>query len=104
MIQEAIAQLSQNKDLSPDLMQAAMEEIMTGKTDTPQIVSFLTGLNKKGETREELTSAVSVMRKHSTRIRVDKEVILDTCGTGGDKKGTFNVSTIVAFVARSEER
>lgn len=99
MIQEAIAQLSQNKDLGADLMQGAMEEIMTGKAATPQIVSFLTALNKKGETKEELTAAVSVMRKHSTRVHVDKPVILDTCGTGGDRKGTFNVSTVVAFVA-----
>lgn len=99
MIREAIEILSQNTDLTGNQMQAVMEEIMTGKADTDQIVSFLTALNKKGETVEELTQAVAVMRRHATRINVHKEVILDTCGTGGDKKGTFNISTLAAFVA-----
>lgn len=80
-------------------MQAAMEEILLGKSDTSDIVSFLSALNKKGETVNELAAAVSVMRRYGTRISVNSEVILDTCGTGGDRKGTLNVSTIVAFVA-----
>lgn len=99
MIQEAIEILSQSKDLSRNQMQAVMEEIMSGKVDTPQIISFLTLLDKKGETIDEITASVSVMRKYATKIDVDKDTVLDTCGTGGDKKGTFNVSTIVAFVA-----
>lgn len=99
MIQEAIKKLSIHNDLTPDLMRQVMEEIMTGKADTPEIVSFLTALNKKGETTEELTAAVSVMRSHVTKIRTEKGVVLDTCGTGGDTKGTFNISTIAAFVA-----
>lgn len=99
MIQEAIEILSRNIDLTAEQMEAVMQEIMTGRADTSQIVSFLIALNKKGQTIEELTAAVSVMRRCATRIHVDKEVILDTCGTGGDKKGTFNVSTVVAFVA-----
>ena len=99
MIQEAIERLLQHKDLTGDQMQVVMEEIMTGKADTAGIVSFLVALNKKGETIEELTAAVVIMRRHVTKINVDKEVILDTCGTGGDRKGTFNVSTVVAFVA-----
>lgn len=98
MITEATFEISQNKNLNPEQMQAVMEEIMTGVAQTSQIVSFLTALNQKGETIEELTAAVSVMRRHSTRINVNKEVVLDTCGTGGDKKGTFNVSTVAAFV------
>jgi anthranilate phosphoribosyltransferase len=99
MMQEAIEILSRNKDLTTTQMETVMEEIMTGKAQTSQIVSFLTGLNNKGETVQELTAAVSVMRRHVNRISVDREVILDTCGTGGDKKGTFNISTVVAFVA-----
>jgi len=99
MIQEAIKQLSQNKNLTGDQMQAVMEEIMAGKADTSQIVSFLTALNKKGETVQEITAAASVMRRHVTRIYVDKEPLLDTCGTGGDVKGSFNISTAAAFVA-----
>lgn len=99
MIQEAIELLSQYKNLTASQMELVIEEIMTDKADTSRIVSFLTALNKKGETPEELTAAVLVMRKHMVKINTDKEVVLDTCGTGGDKKCTFNVSTIVAFVA-----
>lgn len=99
MIQEIIERLSRGEDLSKKQMQLVMEEIMTGKVDTPQIVDFLIGLNNKGETVEELTAAVWVMRQHVTKINTKHAVILDTCGTGGDRKGTFNVSTIVAFVA-----
>ena len=100
MIQEVIQKkLFQLKNLTGQEMEAVMEEIMTGKADTSWIISFLIGMNKKGETTEELTAAVSVMRKHVTRINVHKDIVLDTCGTGGDKKGTFNVSTAAAFVA-----
>lgn len=99
MIQEAIDNLSKGKDLTRGQMQEAMEEIMTGKVDTSLIVAFLTGLNKKGETVDELTVAVSVMLRYVTRIHTDKQVVLDTCGTGGDTKGTFNISTAVSFVA-----
>ena len=99
MIQEATERLSKGNDLTAFQMEAVMEEIMAGRADTREIVSFLTALNKKGETIEEITAAVSVMRRHATRINVKKEVILDTCGTGGDKKGIFNVSTVAAFVA-----
>lgn len=99
MIEEAIEYLSQQKDLTEELMQAAMVEIMSGKADTAKIISFLTALNKKGETVDEITVAAYVMRRFVTRICIDKEPLLDTCGTGGDKKGTFNVSTAVAFVA-----
>lgn len=99
MIQQAIDSLAQGIDLTGDQMQQAMEEIMTGKIETQEIVSFLSALNNKGETIEELTAAVSVMRRHVTKINTGQKVILDTCGTGGDKSGTFNVSTIVAFVA-----
>lgn len=99
MIQEITEKLSQAKNLSPAEMEAVMEEIMTGSANKEQIVSFLTLLNKKGETIEEITAAVRVMRRHATKIKTKQEVILDTCGTGGDKLGTFNVSTVVAFVA-----
>ncbi|MEI6516867.1 MAG: anthranilate phosphoribosyltransferase [bacterium] len=64
-----------------------------------RIVSFLTALSDKGETIEELTGAVTIMRRHVTRINVQKkETVLDTCGTGGDSLGTFNISTTAAFV------
>ena len=99
MIQEATEIILQGKDLQGSQMQAVMEEIMAARAETPQIIAFLTALNTKGETAEELTAAVLVMRRHVTKIHADKEVVLDTCGTGGDQKGTFNISTAVAFVA-----
>jgi len=99
MIQGATQKLLQGENLEAVQMRAVMEEIMTARAQTAQIVSFLTALTKKGETAEELTAAVAVMRKHAIKIHTDKEIVLDTCGTGGDKKGTFNISTIAAFVA-----
>ncbi len=99
MIKEAIEILSQNTDLTGNQMQAVMEEIMTGRVDKAEIVSFLTNLNKQGETSEELTAAVRVMRRYATGVYTKHEVILDTCGTGGDRKHTFNISTAAAFVA-----
>jgi len=98
MIQEATEILSRGNDLTASQMEAVMEEIMTGKASTPQIISFLKNLNNQGETSEELAAAVSVMRRHATKIRTKHKVILDTCGTGGDRKHTFNISTAAAFV------
>lgn len=99
MIKEAIELLSSSKNLSAAQMGAVMEEIMQGKAETSEIVGFLEGLNKKQETVEELTAAVTVMRLHATKIETCKSPVLDTCGTGGDAKGTFNISTAAAFVA-----
>jgi anthranilate phosphoribosyltransferase len=99
MIKDAIRKLINKKDLTSQEMCQAMEEILAGSTDTADIVSFLASLNAKGETPAELTAAVKVMLKYVTPIIVDKPNILDTCGTGGDRKGTFNISTVAAFVA-----
>ncbi|MDI6759089.1 MAG: anthranilate phosphoribosyltransferase [Candidatus Omnitrophota bacterium] len=99
MIKEATDILSQGRDLTFADMQDVMEEIMTGTVQTPAIVSFLTALDKKGESIEEITAAVRVMRKHALKINSRHKIILDTCGTGADRKGTFNISTVVAFVA-----
>jgi len=97
MIKEA-AEIMRNRDLSTPEMDMVMEEIMGGKAEVAEIVSFLTGLSSKGETVEELVAAVQVMRRHATKIKTRQKLLLDTCGTGGDKKGTFNISTAVAFV------
>jgi len=99
MILEATQNLSGGRDLTSEQMETVMEEILTGSAQTPQIVSFLTALSQKGETIDELTAAVLVMRKHCVNIVASDKVVLDTCGTGGDKKGTFNVSTAAAFIA-----
>ncbi|MBU1727093.1 MAG: anthranilate phosphoribosyltransferase [Candidatus Omnitrophica bacterium] len=98
MIEEAVPKLAAGKDLNAEEMTAVMEEILRGNANTPQIVSFLTGLSRKGETVEELTAAVKAMRCHVTKINTRHKVVLDTCGTGGDTKGTFNISTAAAFV------
>lgn len=99
MIEKAIEKLSQGWDLTADQMKAAIEEIMSGRAETSSIVSFLTELSKKQETIEELTAAAQEMRRHAIKINTSQKKVLDTCGTGGDKIGTFNVSTVVAFVA-----
>ena len=103
MIHEATETLSRKIDLSYSQMEAVMEEIMTGKAQTAEIVSFLTALNHKGETLDEIIAAVKVMRGHATKVRVNKDVILDTCGTGGDVSHTFNISTISAIIAAAAE-
>ena len=99
MIQDLIKRLALKNDLTSQEMQEAMQAILSGVTETADIVSFLTLLNSKGETVEELTAAVSVMVRYIDAIVVDRPNILDTCGTGGDKSGTFNISTATAFVA-----
>lgn len=99
MIKDSIKHLLNKKDLTDLQMQQAMREILGGGAETADIVAFLTSLNAKGETVEELTAAVNVMLKYVEPIIVDKPNILDTCGTGGDKKGSFNISTVTALVA-----
>jgi len=99
IIKEAIKKLIGKKDLKAGEMQAVMQDILSGVTPTADIIEFLTSLGDKGETAEELTAAVEVMLKCVEPIIVDRPNILDTCGTGGDKLGTFNISTIAAFVA-----
>jgi anthranilate phosphoribosyltransferase len=99
MIKDLIKQLLNKKNLTPAQMQEVMREILSGAVDTSDIIAFLTSLNEKGETVAELTAAVNIMLKYVEPIIVDKPNILDTCGTGGDKKGTFNISTVTALVA-----
>ncbi|MFA5093012.1 MAG: anthranilate phosphoribosyltransferase [Candidatus Omnitrophota bacterium] len=99
MIKNLIVKLADKRNLTDLQMQEAMQEILSGAVETADIVAFLTSLNNKGETIEELTAAVGVMLKYVEPIIVDRPNILDTCGTGGDKKGTFNISTITALVA-----
>lgn len=99
MIKEAIISLSEKKDLTQDQMQKAVEEIMRQEATPVQIAAFLMTLRMKGETVEEITGAAIAMREFVRRIHIDEDVVLDTCGTGGDIKHTFNISTISALVA-----
>ncbi|MGE5188561.1 MAG: bifunctional anthranilate synthase component II/anthranilate phosphoribosyltransferase [Gemmatimonadota bacterium] len=99
-MREAISAVSTGKDLSADGMRDAMRMIMGGEATAAQIAAFLTGLAIKGETTAEIAAASDVMRQKATRIASPPgERVLDTCGTGGDRAGTFNISTTVAFVA-----
>ncbi|MFH1198650.1 MAG: anthranilate phosphoribosyltransferase [Candidatus Omnitrophota bacterium] len=99
MIKETTNKISQGNNLTAGEMVGVMREIMSGKALTEEIAPFLIALTKKGETVEELTAAVKIMREYAVKINSKQKIILDTCGTGGDKKGTFNISTAVAFVA-----
>lgn len=98
MIKEAISKLVEKTDLTEEESEHVMEEIMSGSATQAQIASYLTALRMKGETVEEITGSARVMRNKVTRINVNDPHVVDTCGTGGDRSGTFNISTTTAFV------
>jgi len=98
-VQEAIRAITEGRDLTSDEMTTVMRGIMTGEATDAQIGGFLIGLRMKGESVDEVIGAASVMRELSTRVDVDAEHLVDTCGTGGDASGTFNISTAAALVA-----
>lgn len=100
MIKEAIAKVVTGVDLTEEEMVGVMDEIMSGVCSPAQIGSFITALRMKGETIAEITGAARVMRDKATRVDAGTGdgVLVDTCGTGGDSSGTFNVSTTAAFV------
>lgn len=97
-IQAAIRAVTENRDLTSDEMNGVMRTIMTGGATPAQIGGFLIGLRMKGETVQEVAAAARVMRDLATRVDVDLPHLVDTCGTGGDAVGTFNISTTAAFV------
>ncbi|HET7395692.1 MAG TPA: anthranilate phosphoribosyltransferase [Gammaproteobacteria bacterium] len=98
-IKEAISHIVDREDLSRADMEAAMRQIMTGNATPTQIGGFLAGLRAKGETVDEITAAAKVMRELALSVKVTSDNLVDTCGTGGDGKSLFNVSTASAFVA-----
>src|SRR5438034_4904147 len=110
IISEAVKTLVERRDLTRIEAAAAMEAIMSGAATNAQIAAFLTALRMKGETVEELIGFAQVMRQKAVRVRTrgteasasltgnDREMLIDTCGTGGDASGTFNVSTATAFL------
>lgn len=97
-IQDAIKAVSERRDLYADEMVSVMRAIMTGETTDAQIGALLMGLRMKGETIDEIAGAALVMRELAQRVEVSSEFLVDTCGTGGDGAGIFNVSTASAFV------
>lgn len=98
MLKPYIARLLQREDLSEEDSQQAMSLIMSGEATNAQIAGFLVALRMKGETVAEITGCARAMREAATGVGVDDPDAIDTCGTGGDTKGTFNVSTAAALV------
>lgn len=97
-MQSAIKAVTERKNLSREEMTEVMNLIMTGQATDSQIGGFLVGLRMKGETVDEVVAAASVMRELSTRVSVTSDNLVDTCGTGGDASGSFNISTASVFV------
>ena len=98
MIREAIEAVVNGESLSMETAAQAMNEIMSGDATPAQFGAFVTALRLKGETVDEIAGMAQVMREHSLHVEVDGALV-DTCGTGGDGSGTFNISTTAAFVA-----
>ena len=99
MLNALLKRLIRGADLDAEETTAAFGEIMDGQATPAQIAAFLIALRIKGETVEEISGAALAMRQRMTPIVVDREPLIDTCGTGGDGKATFNASTAAAFVA-----
>lgn len=97
-LQQAINTVIRRGDLRAEEMTEVMRTIMTGGATPAQIGGFLVGLRMKGETVSEIAAAATVMRELAARVDVHAERLVDTCGTGGDASGTFNISTAAAFV------
>ena len=93
-----LEKISSNVDLTYEEAADAMQLIMSGESTDAQFGSFVTGLRMKGETVDEIAGMASVMRKMALSVNYDND-LLDTCGTGGDGLGTFNISTAAAFVS-----
>lgn len=97
MIKEAIYKVVNQEDLTYEMAEEVMDEIMSGKATEIQMSSFLTALRMKGETIEEITACAAGMRKHAVRLLHEMDV-LEIVGTGGDEANTFNISTTSSFV------
>ena len=98
-ISEAIKAVISKQNLNESEMHDVMNSIMTGQTTDAQIGAFLVGLSMKGETIEEITASAKVMRALATSVELNSnDYLVDTCGTGGDGLGLFNISTASAFV------
>lgn len=97
-MREYIRQIQAKQNLTREEIEAVMQEIMSGQACEDDIQDYLLALNDKGPTVEEITGAAKIMRKFVVPVDVNHPIVLDTCGTGGDLKGTFNISTISAFV------
>jgi anthranilate phosphoribosyltransferase len=98
MLKDLLPRLCAGESLTADEASGAVGEIMDGRATPAQIAAFLTALRIKGETVEEIAGAARAMRARMVRVNAGDGVVLDTCGTGGDARGTFNISTVTALV------
>lgn len=98
MIKDAIVKLADRLSLTEKEAEEVMNEIMDGAVTPAQIAAYLMGLRLKGETVDEIAGSVRAMRNRAVRIAIGDPLVVDTCGTGGDGRHTFNVSTTTAFV------
>jgi anthranilate phosphoribosyltransferase len=99
MIDVAIRKVTSGQHLEREEMHEVFSEVMDGHATDVQKTALLIALRMKGETADEITGAAIAMRERVTPLTVDRERVIDTCGTGGDGRGTFNVSTVAALVA-----
>ena len=99
VLSSALRELSAGRDLSEEDARGVLLEIMGGRTGEAQTAAFLSALRVKGETAAEIVGMARAMTELAEKVAVDADVILDTCGTGGDAAGTFNISTAAALVA-----
>jgi anthranilate phosphoribosyltransferase len=99
MIQAALAELLEGRDLSREQAREVMDEIMRGEATQAQIGGFLVALRLKGETAEEIAGCAEAMRDHVLPVRPKRDDLVDTAGTGGDGASTINISTAAAIVA-----
>lgn len=97
-MQAAIRAVTERRDLTSSEMTTIMRTIMSGGATPAQIGGFLIGLRMKGETVDEIAAAAKVMRELATPVLANDPHLIDTCGTGGDASGTFNISTASALV------
>ena len=95
---DALARLIDRQDLSADQMRGVMADMIGGGSGEAEVAAVLTAMRMKGETAAELAAAAAVLREHMVRLETGRSDLLDTCGTGGDETGTFNISTATAFV------
>jgi len=96
---ETLAAVASGTSLDTETAHAAMREIMSGEATAAQIAAFIVGLRMKGETVEEMSGLVRGMREAAVTVDLGSDWILDIVGTGGDRSGTFNISTTAAFIA-----
>ncbi|MBI2339002.1 MAG: anthranilate phosphoribosyltransferase [Deltaproteobacteria bacterium] len=98
MFQACINKLSKKQDLTVAEMESALDAILAGGVSETDIVLFLVLLRDKGESAAEIKGAVTVLRQRAQKLHLKSKEIIDTCGTGGDRKNTFNISTASAFI------